>query len=95
MLCVVRGPGGLGRGEDRRRQKIGAMTQELLRVCVSSVCQHRSEKSSLNSNFQLFYRLQSTVHAGGKKRDTCTTDECWGDVFYTSFYEMENYCAVR
>ena len=63
------------------------------RVC--SVCQHRSEKSSLNSNFQLFYRLQSTVHAGGKKRDTCTTDECWGDVFYTSFYEMENYCAVR
>ena len=59
------------------------MTQELLRVCVSSVCQHRSEKSSLNSNFQLFYRLQSTVHAGGKKRDTstCTTDE--SDVFYT------------
>ena len=56
-----------------------------MRVWVGTVCQHRSEKSSLNGNFQLFYRLQSTVHAGGRSEIHVRLTSA--DVFST-FYEM-------
>ena len=63
-----------------------------MRVCVGTVCQHRSEKSSLNGNFQLFYRLQSTVHAGGRSEIHVRLTS---DVFSIHSTRWENYCAVR
>ena len=51
-LCA--GPGGLGRGEDRRRQKIGAMTQELhVRVSVVCVSTNHIRKAFSSSLYSL------------------------------------------
>ena len=54
MRCALcAGPGGLGRGEDRRRQKIAAMTDSYMWV-VSNLRQNR---------FQIFYFNSQTSAA--------------------------------